>query len=70
MPGQAEPQPIGSLATQSPLLPPTRAPGEPILTPTPDIFTQSMMALPMCLLYEVGILSARLVARKPKPAEA
>ncbi len=34
-----------------------------ILTPTPDIFNQTMMALPMCLLYEVGILSARIVAR-------
>ena len=40
-----------------------------ILTPTPDIFNQSMMALPMCLLYEVGILSARIVARPKKPAE-
>jgi len=36
VPGQAEPQPIGSVATQVSLLPPTRAPGEPILTPTPD----------------------------------
>jgi sec-independent protein translocase protein TatC len=40
-----------------------------ILTPTPDIFNQSLMALPMCLLYEVGILSARIVARRRKPAE-
>jgi sec-independent protein translocase protein TatC len=41
-----------------------------ILTPTPDIFNQSLMALPMCLLYEVGILAARIVARHRKAAEA
>ncbi len=41
-----------------------------ILTPTPDVFNQSLMALPMCLLYEVGILAARIVARRRKPAEA
>ncbi len=40
-----------------------------ILTPTPDIFNQSLMALPMCLLYEVGILAARIVTRRSKPAE-
>jgi sec-independent protein translocase protein TatC len=39
-----------------------------ILTPTPDIFNQSLMALPMCLLYEVGILAARVVARRRGPA--
>jgi Sec-independent protein secretion pathway component TatC len=26
------------------------------------------MALPMCLLYEVGILAARLLVRKPTAA--
>jgi sec-independent protein translocase protein TatC len=40
-----------------------------ILTPTPDVFNQALMALPMCLLYEIGILAARVVARR-KPAEA
>lgn len=40
-----------------------------ILTPTPDIFNQSLMALPMCLLYEVGIIAARITARRSKPAE-
>ncbi|MBI4735561.1 MAG: twin-arginine translocase subunit TatC [candidate division NC10 bacterium] len=40
-----------------------------ILTPTPDIFNQSLMALPLCVLYEVGILAARLTARRAKPAE-
>jgi sec-independent protein translocase protein TatC len=41
-----------------------------ILTPTPDIFNQSLMALPMCILYEVGIVAARIVSRRPKPSEA
>jgi sec-independent protein translocase protein TatC len=41
-----------------------------ILTPTPDVFNQSLMALPMCLLYEIGILAARVVSRRSKPAEA
>jgi len=37
-----------------------------ILTPTPDIFNQSLMAVPMCLLYEVGILASRLVQRRQR----
>jgi sec-independent protein translocase protein TatC len=38
-----------------------------ILTP-PDPVTQSMMAVPMIVLYEVGIWSARIAARKsPAP---
>ena len=41
-----------------------------ILTPTPDVFNQALMALPMCVLYEVGILAARVVARRAKPAAA
>ena len=40
-----------------------------ILTPTPDVFNQSLMALPMCLLYEVGILASRLIVPRAKPAE-
>ncbi|HYL80459.1 MAG TPA: twin-arginine translocase subunit TatC, partial [Candidatus Acidoferrum sp.] len=40
-----------------------------ILTPTPDVFNQSLMALPMCVLYEVGIIASRFVAPRPKPAE-
>ncbi len=40
-----------------------------ILTPTPDVFNQSLMAIPMCLLYEVGILAARIVARPLKRVE-
>jgi len=41
-----------------------------ILTPTPDIFNQALMALPMCVLYEVGILASRIVVRRQKPTEA
>ena len=35
-----------------------------VLTP-PDVISQLMLAIPMCLLYELGILGARLVARTP-----
>lgn len=34
-----------------------------ILTPTPDIFNQTLMAVPMILLYEVGILMSRIFIR-------
>ncbi|MGH7301530.1 MAG: twin-arginine translocase subunit TatC [Candidatus Rokuibacteriota bacterium] len=39
-----------------------------ILTPTPDAFNQMLMAGPLILLYEIGIISARIFARRPKPA--
>ena len=40
-----------------------------VLTPTPDIFNQTLMAGPLILLYEVGILSSRLFGRRPtKPS--
>jgi sec-independent protein translocase protein TatC len=41
-----------------------------ILTPTPDIVNQSLMAVPLLILYELGIISARIFGRrKPlKPA--
>jgi sec-independent protein translocase protein TatC len=35
-----------------------------LLTPGPDIFSQVAMAVPMLLLYELGILGARLGARR------
>jgi len=35
-----------------------------ILTPTPDIFNQTLMAVPMIVLYEVGILASRIFAVK------
>lgn len=34
-----------------------------ILTPTPDVFNQALMAGPLCLLYEVGIVAARLIEK-------
>jgi sec-independent protein translocase protein TatC len=34
-----------------------------VLTP-PDVFSQLMLAIPMCLLYEIGILSARSLSRQ------
>jgi len=38
-----------------------------ILTP-PDGLSQIMLALPMCALYELGVIAARLVAKKPEAA--
>lgn len=35
-----------------------------ILTPTPDIFNQTLMAVPMIVLYEVGILVSRIFIRR------
>jgi sec-independent protein translocase protein TatC len=40
-----------------------------IITPTPDMFTQLLVGLPMLLLYEVGILLSRRV-EKSKEAES
>jgi sec-independent protein translocase protein TatC len=38
-----------------------------VLTPTPDIFNQTLMAGPLILLYEVGIVSARIFGRRAPP---
>jgi sec-independent protein translocase protein TatC len=38
-----------------------------ILTPTPDAFNQCLMAGPLILLYEVGIVSARVFGRRAPP---
>jgi sec-independent protein translocase protein TatC len=35
-----------------------------ILTPTPDVVNQTLMAGPLCILYELGIISARIFGRK------
>jgi sec-independent protein translocase protein TatC len=42
-----------------------------ILTPTPDVFNQTILSIPIYLLYELGILFARVFgkAKKPKPAD-
>ncbi len=42
-----------------------------ILTPTPDILNQSLMAGPLIVLYEIGILAARIFGkRSPKAVPA
>jgi sec-independent protein translocase protein TatC len=42
-----------------------------VLTPTPDPFNQSIMAVPMYTFYELGIVGARLFGKKkPVPAGA
>jgi len=38
-----------------------------ILTPTPDAFNQTLMAVPMIILYEVGILMSRIFIRPAAP---
>ena len=35
-----------------------------VLTP-PDVVSQLMLAIPMCILYEIGIVAARLVVKRP-----
>jgi sec-independent protein translocase protein TatC len=39
-----------------------------ILTP-PDVMSQLLLAIPMCLLYEAGILAARVIARGSRARE-
>ena len=41
-----------------------------ILTPTPDIINQSLMAGPIIVLYEFGIVAARIFGRRRAPAPA
>jgi sec-independent protein translocase protein TatC len=41
-----------------------------LITPSPDVFTQTMLALPMYLLFEVGIVGARILGRKRTSEEA
>jgi sec-independent protein translocase protein TatC len=38
-----------------------------ILTPTPDVFNQTILSVPIYLLYEIGILAARLFGKRKKP---
>jgi sec-independent protein translocase protein TatC len=41
-----------------------------ILTPTPDIFNQTILSIPIYLLYEIGILASRIFGkRKSKSTE-
>lgn len=39
-----------------------------IITPTGDPFNLALMAVPMILFYEVGIVLARVLGKKPDPA--
>ena len=39
-----------------------------VVTP-PDVVSQLALAIPMCLLYELGILASRLVSRGRQPVE-
>ena len=39
-----------------------------VVTP-PDVLSQFMLAVPMCLLYEAGLFCARFVGARPKAAE-
>ncbi len=36
-----------------------------VLTPTPDVVNQLLMAAPLIVLYEISILGIRLFVRKP-----
>jgi sec-independent protein translocase protein TatC len=36
-----------------------------LLTPTPDIFNMALMAVPLYLLYEVGLIGMRIWRKKP-----
>jgi sec-independent protein translocase protein TatC len=40
-----------------------------VVTP-PDVVSQLALAIPMCLLYELGIFAARFVSRRPPPEAA
>ena len=40
-----------------------------LLTP-PDVISQTLLAVPVYLLYEAGIIMARVFAKKPDEAEA
>jgi sec-independent protein translocase protein TatC len=35
-----------------------------LLTPTPDAFNQTLMAVPIIILYEAGIWASRILNRK------
>jgi sec-independent protein translocase protein TatC len=35
-----------------------------VVTPTPDVVNQVLMALPMVVLYEIGILAVRIFGRR------
>ena len=40
-----------------------------VVTP-PDVLSQLLLAIPMCILYEVGLLCARFIAKPQSRADA
>jgi len=40
-----------------------------VITP-PDVVSQLMLAIPMCILYEVGLVAARMLARSDEAPAA
>jgi sec-independent protein translocase protein TatC len=40
-----------------------------VVTP-PDVVSQFALALPLCVLYELGIFAARFVGKSPRPSDA
>jgi sec-independent protein translocase protein TatC len=40
-----------------------------VLTPTPDAFNQTLMAIPIIILYETGILASRILNKKKPVGE-
>ncbi|TAK10140.1 MAG: twin-arginine translocase subunit TatC, partial [Candidatus Manganitrophaceae bacterium] len=40
-----------------------------VLTPTPDIFNQCIMAIPLILLYEIGIIAIRIFGGRTVPLQ-
>jgi sec-independent protein translocase protein TatC len=41
-----------------------------IVTPTPDVVNQLLVAVPLMVLYEVGVIGAFIFGKKKKKAEA
>jgi sec-independent protein translocase protein TatC len=41
-----------------------------IITPTPDVVNQCLMAVPMMILYEVGILGVRFFGKKKEQVQS
>jgi sec-independent protein translocase protein TatC len=41
-----------------------------LVTPTPDMLTQSLLAAPMIILYEVSIIISKFAQKKPKESNA
>lgn len=40
-----------------------------VLTPTPDVFNQCVMAIPLILLYEIGIIAIRIFGGRTVPLQ-